>query len=263
MWIINQELNPLKLDERAKQHTFVGYEEGPWAIKYYDAVKKTVKVSRKFRWPMWMNSPLAEHWFEGKKGDKGKSQPDLPEMQAQNGPKWNLTDKAEMRASKCLKGEKADIPAPENILMSSPSQQDDQETISLSINNNKNYRANEPKDIPCPSSAPGQTGSDRKEPDKNSHWASVEEVQDKDKIPGLSPVDDDDDDVINDITDCEKSALTAAAAIYTAFTEINICKWQGSEVAQRSDELTWVAWMGKGHPETTQQAGLPCFRESN
>ena len=52
VWILNQELNPSKLDERAKRHTFIGYEEGPRAIKYFDAVKKTVKVSREFRWPM-------------------------------------------------------------------------------------------------------------------------------------------------------------------------------------------------------------------
>ena len=83
VWILNQELNPSKLDERTKQHTFIGYEEGPRAIKYYDVVKKTVKVSREYRWPMHANSPLAEHRFEGEEGRKGKPKPDLPDMQAQ------------------------------------------------------------------------------------------------------------------------------------------------------------------------------------
>lgn len=45
VWILNQEQNLLKLEVKAKQHTFVGYEKGPRTIKYYDTVKKTVKVS--------------------------------------------------------------------------------------------------------------------------------------------------------------------------------------------------------------------------
>ena len=64
--------------------------------------------------------------------------------------KRNLTDEAEMRASKHQKGDKADIPAPENKMMSSPSQQDDQNK-ELSINNKEKHQVNEQKDVPCPS----------------------------------------------------------------------------------------------------------------
>ena len=162
-------------------------------------------------------------------------------MQAQNGPKRNLTDEAEMRASKRPKGDKADIPAPNNIMTSSPSQRDDQETSS-SIKNKGNCQVDEPKDIPCPSSAPGQTGSDGKEPDKDSHRASVEEVQDKDEIPGLSPIDDDDEDVVNDITDREKSASTAAAVIYTAFTETNISGRDPKSLKEAMSSPEWPKW---------------------
>ena len=60
VWILNQELNPSKLDVKVKRHTFLGYEEGPRAIKYYDTVKKTVKISCEFHWPMSANPPIAE-----------------------------------------------------------------------------------------------------------------------------------------------------------------------------------------------------------
>jgi hypothetical protein len=43
VWILNQELNPSKLDPKVRKFTFVGYEEGPNAIRYYDAVKKNSK----------------------------------------------------------------------------------------------------------------------------------------------------------------------------------------------------------------------------
>ena len=98
----------------------------------------------------------------------GKPKPDLPDMQAQQlekGMKRNLTDEAEMRASKRQKGDKADIPAPENRMTSSPSQQDDQNKES-SINNKEKHQVNEQKDVPCPSSTPDQTRSDGKGPDK-------------------------------------------------------------------------------------------------
>ena len=48
VWILNQELNPSKLDAKARRFTFIGYEEGPNAIQYYNAVKKTVKVSHEY-----------------------------------------------------------------------------------------------------------------------------------------------------------------------------------------------------------------------
>ena len=47
VWILNQEQNPSKLDECVKVHMYLYSEwRGPRAIKYYDAVKKTVKVSQ-------------------------------------------------------------------------------------------------------------------------------------------------------------------------------------------------------------------------
>jgi transposase InsO family protein len=204
VWILNQEQNPSKLDERAKRQTFIGYEEGPRAIKYYDAVKKTVKVSREYRWPMRTNSPLTEHRFEGEEGRKGKPKPD---MQARNGMKRNLTNQADMRASKRQRGDSMDIPAPENKMTSSPSQQDDQEIGRSSINNNEKRQVNEQEDSPCSSNIPDQTRSDGKEPNKVDHRASVEEVQDEDDIPGPNHDDNGDNDKKTDSDDREKISV--------------------------------------------------------
>ena len=52
--ILNQELNPSKLDTRACQYIFIGYVDGPKAIKYYESLKKTIKVSCEYHWPMHM-----------------------------------------------------------------------------------------------------------------------------------------------------------------------------------------------------------------
>jgi hypothetical protein len=49
IWVLDEQINPSKLKPNAHKYKFVGYEEGPRAIKYYDAQKKTLKVSRNFR----------------------------------------------------------------------------------------------------------------------------------------------------------------------------------------------------------------------
>ena len=63
IWILNQEINPSKLDPQAKKQIFIGYQDGPKAIKYYDTKKRTVKVSREYHWPL----TTTEHRFEGER----------------------------------------------------------------------------------------------------------------------------------------------------------------------------------------------------
>ena len=93
-----------------------------------------------------------------------------------------------MRASKCQQGNKTNIPkmdtpAPMDM-MSRPSQQDNQETIKSSIKNNKKYQKDKHEDSQCSSNTPNQSQSNGKEPDKGDCQVLVEEVQDKDEIPG-------------------------------------------------------------------------------
>ena len=147
-----------------------------------------------------------------------------------------------MRASKHQKGDKADIPAPENKMTSSPSQQDDQNKES-SINNKEKHQVNEQKDVPCPSSTPDQTQSDGKGPDKIDRRASVEEIQDEDDIPGPNhDGNGDNDDIKSNKDDREKSASTAAAVIYTAFTETNISGKDPKSLKEAMNSPKWPEW---------------------
>jgi hypothetical protein len=56
---LDEQINPSKLEPNAHKYNVVGYEEGPRAIKYYDAhkKKKTLKVSHNFRFPQSIVNP--------------------------------------------------------------------------------------------------------------------------------------------------------------------------------------------------------------
>jgi hypothetical protein len=51
VWILDEQINPSKLEPNTYKHIFIGLHEGPRAIKYFDAKKKTIKVSRNYRFP--------------------------------------------------------------------------------------------------------------------------------------------------------------------------------------------------------------------
>ena len=92
-------------------------------------------------------------------------------------------------------------------------------------------------------STPDQAQSDGKGPDKIDRWASVEEIQDEDDIPGPNhDGNGDNDDIKSDKDDCEKSASTAAAMIYTAFTEMNISGKDPKLLKEAMNSPKWPEW---------------------
>ena len=125
---------------RAHQYIFIGYVDGPKVIKYYDSLKKTIKVSHEYHWPMHTTSPLARQWLEGEYGEDDKP---LSIAQDPLGMKQKATDnnEAEMRA-KYQKGDKMDLPMPKNEMISGPSQRDEWKDFS-SINNSEKCQTNE------------------------------------------------------------------------------------------------------------------------
>ena len=48
IWILNEGPNQSELVPKSMQHTFMGFEDGPKAIRYYDARTRQVRVSRNF-----------------------------------------------------------------------------------------------------------------------------------------------------------------------------------------------------------------------
>ena len=50
VWILN-EGQLTKLQPRSTKHTFVGFIDGPKAIRYYDASTRQVRVSRNYQFP--------------------------------------------------------------------------------------------------------------------------------------------------------------------------------------------------------------------
>ena len=48
VWIIDKNKNHSKLSPKSKMMTFVGYEDGPKAIRYYDSTTCKIKVSRNY-----------------------------------------------------------------------------------------------------------------------------------------------------------------------------------------------------------------------
>ena len=51
IWVLDKQINPSKLEPNSFKHIFVGLEEGPRAIKYFDMQKKTIKVLHNYRFP--------------------------------------------------------------------------------------------------------------------------------------------------------------------------------------------------------------------
>ena len=49
VWILNEGPNQSKLVPKSSQHTFMGFEDSPKAIRYYDARTRLVRVLRNFR----------------------------------------------------------------------------------------------------------------------------------------------------------------------------------------------------------------------
>ena len=48
MWILNEALDQSKLNPKSDKHTFIGYQDGSKAIKYYDVCTCLVKISRNY-----------------------------------------------------------------------------------------------------------------------------------------------------------------------------------------------------------------------
>ena len=48
VWILNEDKNRLKLAPKSKKMIFTGFEDGPKAVHYYDAVTQKIKVSQNF-----------------------------------------------------------------------------------------------------------------------------------------------------------------------------------------------------------------------
>jgi transposase InsO family protein len=95
VWVLNEELNPSKLDAHAGKHIFVRHEDGPNGIRYYDPTKRTIKVTRNYRFPLTKHpDPAPDHRFEGEKQhlDKPSSGPNK-EDHAHNKQKRTIEDK--------------------------------------------------------------------------------------------------------------------------------------------------------------------------
>lgn len=67
IWILN-ELNHNKLLSKSRWHIFIGYDDGPKALKYYDSATCNVKVSQNYHFPL-TNLPVP-HWLEGEQQHK-------------------------------------------------------------------------------------------------------------------------------------------------------------------------------------------------
>ena len=185
---------------------------------------------------MKVSPPVTEQWFEGE--DQMRIKPPS-DTQVQTGHKRKLTQEAEMSASKRQRGSNMDLHAPEVDRTSSPHQQDNQTKCS-SIN--KISQKDEMTDLPS-SNMPDHARSAGDVTDNNiRRRVTVEEVQDEDDIPGLHHNDDDDDDDENDKTDHVESASTAAAAIYTAFTETNISGKDPKLLKEAMNSPEWPEW---------------------
>jgi len=76
VWILNEELNPSKLEPHAIKHMFLGHEDGPHGIRYYDTTKRTIKVSCNYCFPC-IETPnmTPERQFEGEQGNKNDKPP--------------------------------------------------------------------------------------------------------------------------------------------------------------------------------------------
>jgi hypothetical protein len=77
VWVRDEDQNLSKLSPRANEFIFVGFEDGSKAIRYYDAQKRRVKVSRNYVFgndPDSDDVPVRVVLFEGEREDKGNQQ---------------------------------------------------------------------------------------------------------------------------------------------------------------------------------------------
>jgi hypothetical protein len=51
VWILKEGVNQSKLEPKSERHTFIGFLDGPKAVKYYNARTRQIKSSRDFRFP--------------------------------------------------------------------------------------------------------------------------------------------------------------------------------------------------------------------
>ena len=80
VWVLREELSVSKLAPQSKPFTFVGFEDGPKAIRYYDVHNRNVKVSRNYKWA---SDPPA-HRLEGEQGVLHKPLSDVSDAQPNN-----------------------------------------------------------------------------------------------------------------------------------------------------------------------------------
>ena len=97
--ILNESNTKDKLDARGNIHIFVGFEDGPDAIKYFDVITRQVKLSRNYHFlPQCENPPQ----FEGECLEEGESlweTPDTSEPESRNNSDTPLTIKIPKRAN--------------------------------------------------------------------------------------------------------------------------------------------------------------------
>ena len=48
IWILDESKNRSKLDPKSKKMVFVGFMDGSKSVRYYDAKRRNIKVSRNF-----------------------------------------------------------------------------------------------------------------------------------------------------------------------------------------------------------------------
>ena len=207
VWVLNQEQNLSKLDVRAKQFTFIGYEDGPRAIKYYNKLKRTIKVSREYHWPT-VTLPMPGRRFDGE--DEQTVKPSSS-MDDQTGSKRKISDKADESATKRQKGKRTEIPSPEKNKTHAQDQPDECMDVPSSDPQNVHQNDNNPSsNIPCGT-------CDSAKPKRKA--VEIKDLGDED-MPDLCTTEDDNDDG----QDRVELMSTTATAVYTAFSEMNAYK---------------------------------------
>lgn len=80
MWILIEGSKPSKLNPKSIKHTFVGFEDGPKAVQFYDAKSRKIKISRNFVFGEPQDEPVEMEIvprlpLEGETGDISNRQP--------------------------------------------------------------------------------------------------------------------------------------------------------------------------------------------
>jgi len=72
VWILDEH-HTNKLQSKSTEHIFIGYEDGPKAIKYYDRGMRNIKVSRNYRFPLTkLPNAATERRFEGEQRENNE-----------------------------------------------------------------------------------------------------------------------------------------------------------------------------------------------